>query len=82
ISGDRRAWLESGGPAILGQALPVSDGDGVSETMPLWPALIHVPIHTTHHRAEIYMALTSLGFPPEQESHVIFYLNEQLRATS
>ncbi|CAN5652750.1 hypothetical protein BH09CHL1_BH09CHL1_14780 [soil metagenome] len=80
---DRRSWLESGGANLLGQPLSSSGGDdGVSESMPLWPALIHVPIHTTHHRAEIYAALTSLGFPPEAESHVIFYLVEQLQAVS
>jgi uncharacterized damage-inducible protein DinB len=83
IRRDRRAWLESGGPDMLGQALPVSAGDdGVIETMPLWPALIHVPIHTTHHRSEIYAALSGLGFPPQDESHVIFYLVEQLQAAS
>jgi uncharacterized damage-inducible protein DinB len=83
ISRYRKAWLESGGPDILSQTLPVGGGDdGVSEAMPLWPALIHVPIHTTHHRAEIYAALTELGHPPEEESHVIFYLVEQLRAAS
>lgn len=83
IMRDRRAWLESGGSDLLGQALPVGAGDdGVSETMPLWPALIHVPIHTTHHRAEIYAALSGLGFPPQDESHVIFYLVEQLQPAS
>jgi uncharacterized damage-inducible protein DinB len=79
---NRRAWLASGGTGLLSQALPVHSGDdGVSETMPLWPALLHLPIHTTHHRAEMYTALTKLGFPPEEESHVIFYLEEQIRAT-
>ncbi|MGH2547900.1 MAG: DinB family protein, partial [Thermomicrobiales bacterium] len=50
------------------------DDEGVVRTFSLWPVLFNVPIHTSHHRAEIYEALTRFGVPPQEEPDLIDYV--------
>jgi len=58
-----RAFLDdSTGEQLL---IPVGLGEG---TIPAWAIVLHTFNHTTHHRAEIWAALTSFGeHPPELE---------------
>ncbi len=61
----RDAFLAGLGDADLQRALErgrTARGDEVVE--PLWVNALHVFNHTTHHRAEVCMALTALGRPP------------------
>lgn len=52
--------------------------NGAITTIPLWPMLFHVLHHTTHHRAEVYEALTKLGFPPPVEADVMDFARHDL----
>jgi uncharacterized damage-inducible protein DinB len=56
-----RAFLD--GPSGAQLLIPVGLGEG---TIPAWAIVLHTFNHSTHHRAEIWAALTSFGeHPPE-----------------
>jgi uncharacterized damage-inducible protein DinB len=68
----RDAWLATLTGADLAKPFRSYTGaDGKTTTVPLWPALFHVLIHTSHHRGEIYEALTRLGSPPQIEPDLL-----------
>ena len=68
----RDAWLATlTGADLAAPFRSYTGADGNTATVPLWPALFHVLIHTSHHRGEIYEALTRLGSPPQIEPDLL-----------
>ena len=68
----RRDWLASmTGESLSGDVCYVASR-GAEERNPLWQTLLHVANHTTHHRAEACVALTSHGAPPQSVDLIDF----------
>ncbi len=68
----RREWLASLAGEALASDVRYTAVSGTEECTPLWQTLLHVANHTTHHRSEACVALTSHGAPPQSVDLIDF----------
>lgn len=71
-NGRRLTWLQSLPPGGLESELRFFRSDGVEDVQPLWQTILHVSNHTTHHRAEAFVALTAAGAEPGSPDMLAF----------
>jgi uncharacterized damage-inducible protein DinB len=75
LSAIRAQWLAQLTDDALVATSVVVDGS----PLPLWPTLMHVVLHTAHHRAEVFAALTQLGHPPREAPDLIDFTIAAMR---
>jgi uncharacterized damage-inducible protein DinB len=72
VQQQRREWLTSLSDEDLQDDVRYLASSGSAEERPLWQTLLHVANHTTHHRSEACVALTSHGAPPQSVDLIDF----------
>jgi uncharacterized damage-inducible protein DinB len=77
LQAEVRAFLGSVGPRDWERVIAYRTLDGQPAAYPLWPMVVHMINHGTHHRAEAASMLTALGVPPKSLDYIAFVRERQ-----